>query len=78
MRKVNYALPVPGEVWERDGLQRKIVDLKRNSPFPDDQYVHWERPKGGAERVIYLAYWREWRSRARLVNEELMGEFALP
>jgi len=59
--------PEPGQILERDGRQRKVVEVHG----PDDCYtVVWKRPDNpySAWRRSWCATWAEWVRGAKLVE----------
>ncbi len=53
-----------GQVWERDGLRREIVGESNGN-----QKIEWRRPPRGAIKTTWCAEWRNWASKATLVDE---------
>ena len=67
---MNTGLPKVGQIWERDGLRRVIVDVKKISDFKENDYdVVWNRENGGKIYIIWLPYWYRWSKKARLVDQ---------
>ena len=64
------ALPVPGQVYKRDGLTRTVEKVDRGLPGLDIDSVVYRIRYGSQDEIhlVSLSNWNRWAEKARKVD----------